>query len=70
MEEVFIVSAVRTPIGAFNGMLSGFTATELGSLVIAEAICGPASPRNRWMKSSWAMSSPGVWDRIPPGKPC
>ncbi len=38
MEEVCIVSAVRTPIGSFNGMLSGFTATELGSLVIAEAI--------------------------------
>ena len=38
MEEVCIVSAVRTPIGSFNGMLSGFTATELGSLVISEAI--------------------------------
>lgn len=38
MEEVYIVSAVRTPIGAFNGVLSGFTATELGSLVISEAI--------------------------------
>jgi acetyl-CoA C-acetyltransferase len=38
MEEIYIVSAVRTPIGAFNGTLSGFTATELGSLVIGEAI--------------------------------
>ncbi|MBI5586200.1 MAG: acetyl-CoA C-acetyltransferase [Deltaproteobacteria bacterium] len=38
MEEVYIVSAVRTPIGAFNGALSGFTATELGSLVITEAV--------------------------------
>ena len=38
MEEVYIVGAVRTPIGAFNGTLSGFTATELGSLVINEAI--------------------------------
>ena len=38
MEEVYIASAVRTPIGAFNGSLSGFTATELGSLVISEAI--------------------------------
>ena len=38
MEEVYIVSAVRTPVGAFNGTLSGFTATELGSLVIDEAI--------------------------------
>jgi acetyl-CoA C-acetyltransferase len=38
MEDVYIVSAVRTPIGSFNGALSGFTATELGSLVIGEAI--------------------------------
>jgi acetyl-CoA C-acetyltransferase len=38
MEEVYIVSAVRTPVGSFNGALSGFTATELGSLVISEAI--------------------------------
>ena len=38
MEEVYIVSAVRTPVGAFNGTLSGFSATELGSLVIGEAI--------------------------------
>jgi acetyl-CoA C-acetyltransferase len=38
MEEVYIVSAVRTPIGSFNGTLSSFTATELGSLVIGEAI--------------------------------
>jgi acetyl-CoA C-acetyltransferase len=38
MEEVYIVGAVRTPIGSFNGTLSGFTATELGSLVINEAI--------------------------------
>jgi acetyl-CoA C-acetyltransferase len=38
VEEVVIVSAVRTPLGAFNGSLSGFSATELGSLVITEAI--------------------------------
>lgn len=38
MEEVYIASAVRTPIGAFNGALSGFSATELGSMVITEAI--------------------------------
>ena len=31
MEEVYIVSAVRTPIGSFGGSLSGLTAIELGS---------------------------------------
>lgn len=38
VEEVFIVSGVRTPLGSFNGSLSSFTATELGALVISEAI--------------------------------
>lgn len=34
MEEAYIVSAVRTPIGSFGGSLSGFTAVELGSKAI------------------------------------
>lgn len=33
-----IVSAVRTPIGAFLGSLSNFTAPQLGSIVIREAV--------------------------------
>ncbi len=38
MKEVFIVSAVRTPIGSFNGGLSGIAATKLGSIVIKAAL--------------------------------
>ncbi len=38
MKEVVIVSAVRTPIGAFNGGLASFSAAELGALTIAEAV--------------------------------
>ena len=38
MEDVVIVSAVRTPIGRFQGSLSGHTATQLGALVVAEAV--------------------------------
>ncbi len=38
MREVVIVSAVRTPIGAFNGGLADVSAVELGALVIAEAV--------------------------------
>jgi acetyl-CoA C-acetyltransferase len=38
MDEPVIVSAVRTPIGAFNGAFGGTGATELGGLVIAEAV--------------------------------
>jgi acetyl-CoA C-acetyltransferase len=37
MTDVFIVSAVRTPTGKFLGALKGFTATQLGSLVVKEA---------------------------------
>jgi len=36
MKEVYIVSAVRTPIGSFGGVLAGVSATQLG----AEAIKG------------------------------
>jgi acetyl-CoA C-acetyltransferase len=38
MREVVIVSAVRTAVGSFNGSLSSFSAVELGSMVIKEAI--------------------------------
>ncbi|MCP4457036.1 MAG: acetyl-CoA C-acyltransferase [Cytophagales bacterium] len=38
MKEVFIVSAVRTPIGSFGGSLAGFTAVELGSKAIKGAL--------------------------------
>ncbi len=38
MREAVIVSAVRTPLGNFNGTLSEFGATKLGAMVIEEAI--------------------------------
>ena len=38
MREAVIVSAVRTPIGAFNGFLSSMGATKLGGVVIDEAV--------------------------------
>ena len=38
MRESVIVSAVRTPTGKFLGALKGFTATELGALVVKEAV--------------------------------
>jgi acetyl-CoA C-acetyltransferase len=38
MRESVIVSAVRTPTGKFLGALKGFTATQLGALVVAEAV--------------------------------
>jgi acetyl-CoA C-acetyltransferase len=38
MSEVVIVSAVRTPVGKFQGSLQPFSAPQLGALVVREAI--------------------------------
>ncbi len=38
MNDVVIVSAVRTPLGGFNGALSNMGATALGGIAIAEAV--------------------------------
>ena len=38
MQEVVIASAVRTPIGSFSGALGQIQASDLGALVIKEAI--------------------------------
>ena len=38
LKEVYIVSAVRTPIGSFMGGLSSISATELGSVAIKGAL--------------------------------
>jgi acetyl-CoA C-acetyltransferase len=37
-KEVYIVSAVRTPMGSFGGKLAGMTAVELGSIAIKGAL--------------------------------
>lgn len=38
MKEVYIVSAVRTPIGSFGGSLSSVPATQLGAIAIKGAV--------------------------------
>ena len=38
MRDVVIISAVRTPIGNFNGAFRDLSALDLGNLVIAEAV--------------------------------
>lgn len=38
MREVYIVSAVRTPMGSFNGTLSGIPAPKLGAVAIKGAL--------------------------------
>ncbi|MBC2651711.1 acetyl-CoA C-acyltransferase family protein [Novosphingobium aerophilum] len=38
MEDIYIVSGVRTAIGTFGGSLAGFRPAELGTIVMKEAI--------------------------------
>jgi acetyl-CoA C-acetyltransferase len=47
MREAVIVSAVRTPLGGFNGALAGIGATDLGGKVIAEAVKRADIPAER-----------------------
>jgi acetyl-CoA C-acetyltransferase len=38
MEEIVIVSGVRTPVGKFQGTLSDVSATQLGAIAVREAV--------------------------------
>ena len=38
MKKTYIISAVRTPLGSFGGMLSGFSAIDLGAFAIKGAL--------------------------------
>jgi len=38
IDEPVIISATRTPVGKFLGSLKGFSATELGSIVVRESV--------------------------------
>src|SRR4030088_686877 len=38
LKEAVIISAVRTPTGKFQGALKGFSATDLGAMVVRESV--------------------------------
>ena len=38
MKEIVIISAVRTPVGKFQGALKSMTATQLGAHVVKNAV--------------------------------
>jgi len=38
MKEVYVISAVRTPMGSFGGSLKDFSATQLGAVAIKAAV--------------------------------
>ena len=61
-EAVYVVSAVRTPIGKFGGMLADFTQPDLGTIAVRAALeraFGDAQPQER---------TPGKFD-YPPAVP-
>ena len=47
MKEVYIISAVRTPMGSFGGSLKDIPATKLGAAAIKGALKKQVSNQNR-----------------------
>jgi acetyl-CoA C-acetyltransferase len=47
LEEAVILSAVRTPVGTFNGSFADIPATELGQIVVAEALRRAGVPADK-----------------------
>ena len=56
MKEVFIVSAVRTPMGSFGGMFAGLSATQLGSAAIKGALEKAGVSASAIEEVLWGMS--------------
>ena len=38
MKDVVIVSGVRLPVGSYGGSLKGFSAIDMGAMVVKEAV--------------------------------
>ena len=55
-DDIVIVSAARTPVGAFNGAFAALPAHELGKVAIASRSSAPASRARRSPRSSWGRS--------------
>ena len=69
-DDVVIVGAARTPVGAFNGAFGNLPAHELGKAAIQEALeARRHRGRPRSPKSSWARSSPPRRARTRRAKP-
>ena len=58
MSDVVIASAVRTPVGSFNGTLSSVSASYLGSVAIREAMTGTTFPTYKAAYERWFGTSP------------
>ena len=65
MKEAVIVSAVRTPLGSFNGTLANVGATQLGALVIKEAIKRAGIPQKGINEAIMGMVLPCGYGQNP-----
>jgi Acetyl-CoA acetyltransferase len=50
IKQPVIISAVRTPVGKFLGALKNFKATDLGAIVVREAVKRAGVKPKMWMK--------------------
>ena len=63
LNEAVIISAARTPVGKFLGSLKGFTAPELGAIVVRESVkrAGIKAQSARDTRTRFAVNSvPGA----------
>ncbi len=65
MKEAVIVSAVRTPLGNFNGTLANMGGTQLGALVIEEAINRAGIPKKEVNEAIMGMVLPCGYGQNP-----
>ena len=65
MKEAVIVSAVRTPLGNFDGSLANVGATQLGALVIGEAINRAGIPKKAVNEAIMGMVLPCGYGQNP-----
>jgi acetyl-CoA C-acetyltransferase len=65
MREAVIVSAVRTPLGSYNGSLTSVGATQLGALVIEEAVHRAGIQKNRVNEAIMGMVLPCGYGQNP-----
>lgn len=65
MKEAVIVSAVRTPLGSFNGSLAHMEATQLGALVIEAALNRAGIQKNAVNEAIMGMVLPCGYGQNP-----
>jgi acetyl-CoA acetyltransferase len=70
MEDIVIVSPSAPPSAKFGGSLAKIPATELGAIVIKEALARAKIDPRRSAKSSWARCSRRAPARIRRARRC